>query len=293
VEYLRAGDIVWRIGTVGVQKEPVKIPVMILAAHRDEGIHNRPIYTCAPICDKPFKLPGDCPVKMPSGKSSTVRLGKFLIAGEESLIKRDGVVKPFHRASSDELSSVRMKMEALLTPQQPVLGTVVHSATPSHEGGRGKVNRPYVLVCEIGKGSGNYWAVPVSSRESKIGLGAKIGNLEACGLRRSEGYQSYTRLSWSASVAGRTSDLDAKSPKLSQGDMIKFVSQVKNFAKMMVMGEVRAFPPSTQNLENLIESSRGLTPHCESKREPCLSIAARSSCLSSSSQDPRITRESR
>ncbi len=244
---------------MGVQKEPSKTPVLILAVHRDEGIHGKPIYTCAPICDKPFNLPGDCPIKMPSGKTSTARLGKFLIAGEDSIIKCANGTKVFHRASDQEISTVRMKMEALLAPQKTVLGTVVHSATPSHEGGRGKVNRPYVLVCEIGKGSGNYWAVPVSSRIGKEGLGARIDDLEACGLRRSEGYQSHTRLSWSASVSRHTSDLSQKSPKLSPSDMAKFVPQVKKFARMLIGGEVRASCDQEENLEGLIRSSRGMS----------------------------------
>jgi len=232
------GDILWCRHLPDLARPERKTLAVVLAVHTTEKIGSETIYTCAPLCDKSHRQPGDYPVQLPSGYHGTIRLGDFFVAGE-SLFDRSGFsLAPVHKLNPEELASLRMKIDALLEPNPNLLGIVVRTSSPSHNGHPGKPNRPHVLVCEIGTISGRWWAVPVGSRPSQEGLGSEIKDLDFCGLVRLRGQKSYTRLAWSTSIPERSRLVTKPVSRLSDRDERKLFDQCKSFAQMLVSGKV-------------------------------------------------------
>lgn len=231
------GDIVWRRGTVGVQREPFEHPVVIVAVNQCETLGGKPIYTCAPVTNNPQGVAGAVPFGEPSGSKKYANLSRLLISGHDTfLAPEDGGEALLGQLTPQEMGKMRETIGAVLVPGSSHLGKIVYSATPSHDGSRGKPHRPYAIIGEIGRGSGNYLAVPISSGRSNFGNGACIQDLEAAGLTRDDGEASHTRLAWTSVLDARTSSKEAG--RLAEGDKKVLYDQFKEFKKMLIAGAI-------------------------------------------------------
>lgn len=231
----KPGDVVFREGTIGAKSEKIKMPVLIVAVNETEKTGGSPVYTCLPVTSRPMDRAGSVPFVASGKETKYANVGRMLIAGESSFIASPVTGTPLlDRVTPEELAKTRAVMDALLTTSAAHTGKIVYTATPSHDGDRGKTHRPYVLLGEIGRGTGNYWAVPVSSHASPVGNGAEITDLESAGLVRAPGEKSHTRFAWSAAVSTRTSSKVAGA--LSDGDKKILADQTRALKKTLLTG---------------------------------------------------------
>jgi hypothetical protein len=257
----QAGDIVLRRGTIGAQKDPFEHPVVVISVNDRETIGGQTLYTCAPLTHNPQSKTGAVPVKAGTDSAKYLNLSKLLIAGEGSFCCPAGASQPLiGRLTEQELSSVRGCIDALFVPSGAHLGKVFYSATPAHDGTRGKVNRPYAAIGEVGRGSGNFLVIPVSSSPSNEGNGFQISDLQSAGLLRDEGEASYTRFAWMATIDSRTSSKEAG--RLSEADKGALYRQFLVAKKFLLSGGNSAAITGAKVPANPAPNiGRGLFPH--------------------------------
>jgi hypothetical protein len=240
METYSPGDILWRRGTVGARKEMIDHPVVVVAVNRRETLGGKPIYTCAPVTNNPQGSSGAVPFLEGSG-TKYANLSQLLIAGHDTFQPpAAGMAALLGRLSQGDMSRLRTTIDAVLVPSGALLGKIVYSATPSHDGVRGKPHRPYAVVGEIGRGSLSYLSVPISSAASEVGNGSTIKDLGAAGLLRDGGEDSHTRFAWTAALDARTSSKEAG--RLSEEDKQILFRQFKAFKKMLIDGEISPSP---------------------------------------------------
>jgi len=249
------GDIVWRRGTIGAKREPFEHPVVIMSVNSHETIGGQTLYTCSPITRNPEGRAGSIPFFAGGADTKYANLSKTLISGESTFQTPPGGGSPLiGRLSPEELSKLRAGIDAVMVPSSAHLGKIFYSATPSHDGVRGKTHRPYAVIGEIGRGSGSYLAVPVSSSPGVAGFGFKIENLSSAGLVRDEGEDSYTRFAWMATIDGRTSSHEAG--RLSDRDRSALYQTFVAVKKMLMAGELRPIESGPDKGANQKNNSR-------------------------------------
>jgi len=235
----KQGDVLWRHGTVGARREPSSHAVVVLAVNNEERLNGERFYTCALISNKPMGKSGEVPIQDSEGSVAFVNLSQIMIVGDRSLRTLNGGTEPkIGELSPAETARVKSSLDALVAVEKSHFGKVVYSVTPSHDGVRGKPNRPYVLIGGMGKGTDVFFAVPVSSSPGQAGNGTAIKDLDSAGLVRDEGEASHLRLAWSGTINTKTSSQPAG--RLSETDGKNLYQQFVSFKKQLISGTVGA-----------------------------------------------------
>ncbi len=251
----RPGYIVWRRGTVGASREAIDHPVVIVAVNERETLGGQVLYTCAPVTSEPSSAAGAVEFRAGSEKKKYANLSRLLIAGGGTFVCPAGRETPvLGNMNSSELTAMKGTVDALMSVSGKHLGKILYSATPSHDGVRGKTHRPYALVGEIGRGSGHFIAVPVSSTPGPCSNGSEIADLKAAGLVRDEGEASYTRLAWTSALSTRTASKEAG--RLSEGDRQNLYRQFLAFKGGLISGLDAEISGKAQGAGKEVESMR-------------------------------------
>lgn len=247
----KQGDVVWRHGTIGARRDPSSHAVVVIAVNNEERLTGEKFYTCALLSNKSSGRPGEIQIQDATGEGAFINLSQMMIAGDSTFRSVDGQGEAkIGKLSEVERAKMKTSLDALVAAEKAHFGKVVYSVTPSHDGLRGKPNRPYVLVGSLGKGSDVFFAVPVSSSPGQRGNGIPIQDLVSAGLVRDEGEVSHLRLAWSGTISSRTSSQTAG--RLSEADGKNLYQQFVSFKKQLISGVVgggvleekdpRAFP---------------------------------------------------
>ena len=239
-----AGDVVMRYGTFGAGRNPVLQPVLIVAVNKAETMDYQSLYSCIPVFKPKSGIvpPGCFPLTNDGGRGLCSSLGSLCMSGDSAFRKNDDG-RPYGRLDDRELSLVRDHIKKL-SPSH-VFGDIIYSATPAHDGMRGKNNRPYVCIGEIGRNSGKFLCVPIASQPSGCGSGFQIRDLAAAGLVRDHGENSFTRDSWVCVVDSKQASLPAG--KLSETDRKSLMNSFEQVKQGLLSGEI--LPPSHEVLE--------------------------------------------
>jgi hypothetical protein len=245
----RQGDILWRRGTIGAQREQSSHAVVILSVNDEELLNGERFYTCALISNRSNGRPGEIQIQDAEGGTAFINLSQIMITGERTFCSLDEATGPkIGELSGVELAKMKSSLDALISAEKAHFGKVVYSATPAHDGARGKPNRPYVLVGSMGKGTGVFFAVPVGSSPGASRSGTAIQDLDSAGLVRDAGEASYLRLAWSGTINAKTSSHPAG--KLSENDSKSLYQQFLVLKKQIIDGVVKMKPALGNTQQN-------------------------------------------
>lgn len=240
------GDIVNRFGTVGVSRVAENGLFVVIAVNNEDRFGNGQLYTCAPIWSGSSARTGFVPAETVGGAQITIDLSRTLVAGEGCIVpSKPGTNALKTMLSEKGLRALREGLKNKFHIDGADVGRVVTTVSPEDGGGRGKVNRPYAIVASLGKGSGEYLAVPISSSRGALDSGKAIKDLKAAGLEREEGQASFLRFGLLQSINIRTSTLTKG--RLGQEDRTALVVAAKSIRDELVGGVVskRVEEPST------------------------------------------------
>lgn len=233
----KQGDVLWRHGTIGARREPSSHAVVVIAVNNEERLNGEKFYTCALISNKTSGRSGEIPIQDSEGSIAFINLSQIMIVGDRTFRPLGGEGDPkIGELSPIETARMKASLDALVTAEKAHFGKVVYSVTPSHDGVRGKPNRPYVLIGGMGRGTDVFFAVPVSSSPGQAQNGTAIKDLGEAGLVRDEGEASHFRLAWAGTINIKTSSQPAG--RLSKTDGKSLYQQFVSFKKQLISGVV-------------------------------------------------------
>lgn len=279
----KQGDVVRRFGTLGARRDPEQHVVVILAVNQLGRIRGEQFYTCALLTASPPTRGRATEIAGENTKKAYIRFDYAMLSGESSLKNPDPTQQDkVGELSPSELISMRGTLDALLSADKNHFGKVVYSVTPSHDGVRGKPNRPYVLLSPVGKDSSAFFAVPVSSSPASTYHSHPIENLSAAGLNRDAGEASYLREDWLQTVDLRTAS--QPSGRLDENDRRQLYKAFSTYKKQLVAGEIGS---AKNDLESAIQSLSGNSPRPIGAPSPTSMFP--SGCLRAPSQPIRTS----